>query len=59
MHATLFLEAIASLEVVISLTHVTFWSERRCAGGALQQGDAVTTVVGIISLLSEALTFLP
>ena len=25
-----------------------FWSERRCAGGALQQGHAVTTIVGVI-----------
>ena len=23
-----------------------FWSERRCAGGALQQGNAVTSVFG-------------
>ena len=31
--------------------YVSSWSQRRCAGGALQQGDTVTTIVGIISLL--------
>ena len=25
-----------------------FWSERRCAGGALQQGNAVTSVFVVI-----------